>query len=425
MSITNSLYIGVSGLDAHSDAISIVGDNIANASTIGFKSERADFADMLGGQLDGQNLGGGASLLAPETIETQGALEQTGNPLDMAISGNGFFVVNGSHDGQNGNFYTRDGQFALDSAGNVVDQNGMNLQGYTIDPTGAVGKTIGDLQLGARQSPPVATTDAKMSVNLDSSSTAMMFDPANPSTSSNYSTSETVYDSLGKAHQANVYFDSNGAGGWTWHAMVDGGDLAGGTKGTPTQIAAGTMTFNSTGALAAQSTTSSSASFVGATPNQAINFSFGDDIASGGTGMAGSTQYSGTSTVTSTDIDGHSAGNLTNISISSDGKVTGTFDNGQTIAIAQVALASFANEQGLTSDGNQLYSESATSGQALVDAAGTGGRGSISQGALEQSNVDLGNELVTLIAYQRAYEANSKTVTTADQMMQDTTNLKQ
>ncbi len=425
MSITNSLYIGVSGLDAHSDAISIVGDNIANASTIGFKSERADFADMLGGQLDGQNLGGGASLLAPETIETQGALEQTGNPLDMAISGNGMFVVNGMHDGQNGNFYTRDGQFSLDSSGNVVDQNGMMLQGYAIDPTGAVSKTVGNLQLGARQSPPVATTDAKMSVNLDSGSTAMTFDPANPATSSNYSTSETVYDSLGTAHQANVYFDSNGARGWTWHAMVDGGDLAGGTKGTPTQIAAGTLTFNSTGALAAQSTTSSSASFVGATPNQAINFSFGDDIASGGTGMAGSTQYSGTSTVTSTDIDGHSAGNLTGISISSDGKVTGTFDNGQTIDIAQVALATFSNEQGLTREGDQLYSESATSGQALVDAAGTGGRGSISQGALEQSNVDLGNELVTLIAYQRAYEANSKTVTTADQMMQDTTNLKQ
>ena len=148
MSITNSLYIGVSGLDAHSDAISIVGDNIANASTVGFKSERADFADMLGGQLDGQNLGGGTSLLAPETIETQGALEQTGNPLDMAISGNGFFVVNGAHDGQNGNFYTRDGQFALDSSGNVVKtiQNaptGSGDQKFTWDGTDDAGNQAG------------------------------------------------------------------------------------------------------------------------------------------------------------------------------------------------------------------------------------------------------------------------------------------
>jgi len=184
------------------------------------------------------------------------------------------------------------------------------------------------------------------------------------------------------------------------------------------------MTFTTAGALQSQTTAASSANFLNATPGQAIAFNFGDDIASGGTGLAGSTQFAGTSAVSGTDIDGHAAGNLTDVRVNGDGTIEGIYDNGDKRTIAQVAIAAFQNEQGLSRDGDNLYSASATSGQALVDNPSTGKRGSISSGSLESSNVDLGNELVTLIAYQRAYEANSKTITTADEMMQSVTNLK-
>ena len=184
------------------------------------------------------------------------------------------------------------------------------------------------------------------------------------------------------------------------------------------------MTFDTTGKLATQATTASSASFVGATANQTIAFNFGDDLASGGTGLAGTTQFSGASTVTAVDVDGHGFGNLTDLQIADDGTVKGIFDNGDRIDLAKLALADFANNEGLERAGDGLMTETAASGAALVDVPGTGARGSLVSGALEGSNVDLGTELVTLIAYQRAFQANAKTVTTADEMMADVTNIK-
>jgi len=425
MSITDSLYIGVSGLTANGDAISVVGDNIANASTIGFKSERAEFSDLLGGEINGSRLGGGVMMGGTETMFTQGTIQQTGNPLDLAINGGGMFEVNGNHNGMTGSFYTRDGQFQLDNQGYIVNGQGLRLQGYTISSAGVRSPAPGDLPMGAQQSPAVATTSAKLTLNLDSGAVPpAAFDPANPSATSNYQTSMTVYDSLGAAHHVDVYMRSQGGGAWEWHAMVDGGDLTGGTKGTPTEIASGTLNFTSAGALQSQTTTASSASFLNATPNQAIAFNFGDDITSGGTGLAGTTQFAGTSTVNGLTIDGHGSGNLTDLSIASNGTITGVFDNGDRLVLGQVALGQFANEQGLTRQGDGLYSTTPASGPAVIDQPGQGSRGSLSSGALESSNVDIGNELVTLIAYQRAYEANSKTVTTADEMMQDVTNLK-
>ena len=426
MSITNSLYIGVNGLTAHGDAISIVGDNIANTSTIGFKRERAQFADMLGGELGAQRLGGGSRLGGTQTMFDQGAISTTGNPLDLAIRGGGMFVVKGSHGGQqDAQFYTRDGRMHMDNQGYVVNTGGLRLQGYMIDSAGTRATSPSDLPIGARQSPPVPTANAKLTLNLDAGAVPpAAWDPANPTTTSNYATSMTVYDSLGAAHHTEVYFRAQGAGAWEWHAMVDGGELTGGTAGTPTEIASGTMAFNAAGALQSQATTTSSASFVNAVGSQAIAFNFGDDIASGGTGLVGTTQFSGSSAVNGTDIDGHASGTLTDVVISDDGKIQGVFDNGDRIDLAQVSLAEFANEEGLVRGGDGLWSQSATSGQPLIDAVGVGARGSITSGSLEQSNVDLGNELVTLIAYQRAFQANAKTVTTADEMMNDVTNLK-
>lgn len=425
MSIFSSLYTGANGLAAHGDAIGIVGDDIANASTVGFKENRAVFEDMIGGAAsNGQNLGQGSRMSGPDTLFGQGTITNTGQPLDMAVQGNGFFVVKGNHSGVNGSYYTRDGQFKLDNTGTLVNGEGLKVQGYTIDATGKASQAVGDLVIGG-QSPPNATTKLSLAVNLDSASTPpAAWSAANPSGTSNYSTSATVYDSLGTAHRADIYFRDNGAGAWEWHAMVDGGELAGGTAGVPTEIANGTATFNTAGALQSQTTIASSASFVGATANQVIAFSFGDDIAAGGTGLAGSTQFAAPNTVNKLDQDGYGSGDLASVLVSSDGTITGKFSNGQSRPIARVALATFASEKGLQRAGSQLYTESQASGQALVDGAATGSRGSVVGSALEQSNVDIGNELVTLIAYQRAFSANAKTVSTADEMLQEVTQLK-
>jgi flagellar hook protein FlgE len=425
MSITNSLYIGISGLQAHGDAISIVGDNIANASTVGYKRNRASFEDVLGGELNSQRLGGGVMMTGPQTMWQQGAITRTDNPLDLAISGGGMFMVKGQHAGQNNQFYTRDGRFHLDNQGYVTNQSGLRLQGYAIDGRGTRSLSPGDLPLGARQSPPVATTKAAMRISLDSSSAVKpAWDPADPNATSNYGTSATVYDSLGAAHHVDVFFRAQGGGAWEYHAMVDGGDVTGGVAGTPVEIASGTMQFTTDGALQSQAVATSTADFVNATPGQAVAFNFGDDIASGGTGRAGTTQYTGTSAVNGLDVDGRSAGKLTDVQIADDGKISGLFDNGDKFELAQVSIADFANEDGLTRVGDGLVTATPASGAPLIDVPGTGARGSIVSGALEASNVDIGNELVTLIAYQRAFEANAKTVTTADEMMTDLNNLK-
>ena len=426
MSLNSTLYIGLSGLDATSNAIGVVGDNIANSSTIGFKSQKAEFSDMLGGAIGNDRLGGGVMLDATQTQFTQGQLQTTGNPLDLAIQGGGLFEVSGSNNGMPGNYYTRDGQFQMDSSGYIVNQDGMRLQGYTVDASGNRSASVGDLALGKTEAPAVPTANAKLTLNLNSNDTpptATPFDPTNSATY-NYQTSFTAYDSLGNAHSVQEYFVNNGNGSWTANAMVDGGDLTGGTKGVLTSIGSTQLQFNTDGSLQSQ-TGALTASFLNATPGQSIAMSFGDDIASGGTGFGGSTDFASADTVNGTSIDGRSAGNLTSLSVGSDGKVTGTYDNGQSMVIAQVAIASFQNEAGLTRQGNNLYAASATSGQPLVDAPGTGARGGIQSGALESSNVDVSNELVSLIAFQQAYEANSKTVTTADDMMQTAVQLKQ
>jgi flagellar hook protein FlgE len=324
------------------------------------------------------------------------------------------FVVSGTNDGVTGQFFSRNGQFQMDNTGKIVNQQGLALQGYAIDPaTGTRSNTIGDLDIGARTSPPVATTTAQATMQLDSTQPdadpAIPFDPANPK-SYTYATSEQVYDSLGNSHSVNMYYRKDAAGSWSYHATVDGSDV-GGTAGVQTEIGSGTLTFDTNGVLTAQTPTAGTANFVGATP-QSINFTFD-----------GSTQTANPSSTTSTNITGRPAGTITDMIIDSDGTITGKFSNGDSAKLAQVAVATFANEDGLQRDGNNLMTATTASGQALVDGASVGGRAAISQGALEESNVDLSTELVTMISYQRAFEANSKTVTTADEMMTDVVNL--
>lgn len=378
---------------------------------------------------NGQRVGGGVEMGGPETLLGQGSLQQTGRALDLAVRGRGLFALRGTHDGIEGTYYSRDGRFGLDKDGYISNPEGLRLQGYPIDSAGVASRTAGDLQLDLA-APPRATTSVTMGVGLDANSAVSPgFDPTDPTTYA-YQTQVTVYDSLGASHTADVYFVNNGGGQWEWHAMVDGGELNGGVAGTQTEIGTGTLTFNTDGTLQAEGGGPITADFIGATPGQTIALDLGDAIADGGTGLAGSSQFAGTdparptSQVKSLAQDGFGAGNLVDLSLAEDGTVTARFSNGNTRDVARVALAVFGSEEMLQRAGSQLFIQTNASGEPLLGAAGEGARGSISGGALEASNVDLGSELVTLIAYQRAFQANARTVTTADEMLAEIANLK-
>jgi flagellar hook protein FlgE len=433
MSLFSALSSGTAGLEASSAELSVVSNNIANASTVGFKVGRASFEDTLTQSVIGGNgqIGLGSQIQTVQKILTQGALTATGISTDLALQGNGFFIVNGSIDGQAGNFYTRDGEFTLDKSGYLVNLDGLRVQGYTANAAGTLTGLPGDLLVGNASAQPLATTTVTLKANLeaDDAVTAAAFDPADPSGTSNYSTSMTIYDSLGAAHQTEVYFHKSGDGTWDWHAMTDGGGLQGGTTGQLTEIASGDLTFDTQGRL---DTSSQNAAPVfnplGANAPQPLTFNFGD--ATGGapsttaTGLAGVTQFSSTSATTYIGQDGYGSGQLSSIKIDTLGDISGVFTNGQTRVLGQVAVASFSAADQMDSIGGNLYSQTQGSGQPVVGAAGTGGRATIVAGSLEQSNVDLSDQLVRLITSQRAYEANSKSITTADQLLSELIALK-
>lgn len=426
MSVWTSLYTGSSGLNAHSKALNVVGDNIANVSTVGYKSSSARFNDVLGKRtLGGQSLGAGVEMGNVVQQFGQGTFVHSGGSLDFAISGDGFFAMQGELDGVQGEYYTRDGRFTTDNEGFMVNQHGLRVQGYDLDPNGEVVGATGDISLG-QTVPPTPTNEVNFQLNLDAGEIPTgPFDPLDPGNTSNFSTSVTVYDSLGDSHRVDLYFENTGAGTWDWHAMVDGGELTGGTEGVATEIADGSLGFTTDGALDTEVLNASSADFVGATGSQVVNFEFGDAITTdGGTGLTGSTQYASSSTVEALDQDGMGPGELIDVMTAEDGTVTGVYTNGQTQPLARVAIAMFQAPGSLFRASDQLWSATRESGQVVMGEAGTGGRGAVSQGSLEGSNVDLGAELVTLIAYQRAFQANARTISTADEMLSEIANLK-
>jgi flagellar hook protein FlgE len=415
----------------------VVGDNIANANTIGFKGSRANFEDILARSLGGgaaEDIGLGSRLANVQRMMTQGALLGTGSTTDLAIKGNGFFIVRGSAEGMTGSFYTRAGQFHLDKDGKLVNVNGLVAQGYVVDAAGNLVKKLTDVQIPTSQMPPVTTTSAQIFANLDAGSTA----PTNPwpaspipgttnlSSVSNYQTTVTVYDSLGKAHTVNVYFRKEaGAGAWSWHALVDGGEVTGGTAGTWVEGATGTLSFDSQGRLMTEATSANDFDFLGAVQNQAIAFDFGDSVTTdGGTGLKGSTSFASKSVATYVNQNGYSSGSLSGITIEPNGTVSGVFSNGQRRTVGQVLLANFQSPESMQRIGGNLYVATTASGPALVGEAANGGLGAINAGSLEQSNVDLARQFVDMITFQRGFQANSRTITTADQMLQEVIGIK-
>lgn len=427
MSILSALNTGASGLDANSLELSVIGDNLANANTVGFKSSRAVFEDALAQTYIGEGptqVGLGTRLAAVQRVNTQGSLLTTNRATDLALDGSGYFVVKGDVDGHSGSFYTRAGQFTLDKNGYLTNLQGLRAQGYAADATGTLSPTVSDLKVSTNTASPQPTGNITVRANLNADEVVpAAWNAATPAATSNFTTSTGIFDSLGASHQVDVYFRKSAAGAWEWHAMTDGGGLNGGTAGTATEIAAGTMTFGTNGELTNMTTTTNNFTPLGATTPQALAFNFGT-ATPGGTGLDGITQFSATSAASFISQDGYASGELSSVTVDSQGQLVGAFSNGQTRVLGQVAVATFPAEEHLQRLGGNLLMADPQAGSPSVGAPGTGGHASIVAGALEQSNVDMANEFIRMIAAQRAFEANSKTITTADSLLSELMNLK-
>jgi flagellar hook protein FlgE len=438
MGLITALYTGASGLDGATTELTVVGDNIANSGTVGFKAARTVFADAMAQQLVGSSgqIGLGVKTLTVQKLFAQGGFTTTGLSTDVAIEGNGLFVVKGSHGGEDGTFYTRNGQFTIDKNGYLVNLEGLQVQGLQADATGTVTSgLLGAMQVGNASAPAKATDSITIRGNLNVTETVPVWNPTNPKATSNFTTSMTVYDSLGKPIQLDIYFCKNPAsppaagppmvpgtvagdsGDWTYHVMTDGVSLTGGTPGTATQVAEGTLRFDTAGKLISNTTTANNFTPVNAINPQTLVFNFGTGTAVGGSGLDGLTQYAAPSAVSFVTQAGSTSGSLASMTITQDGRIIGGFTNGQSRVLGQIILANFKAPDRLARVGASLYIEKPDSGPATLGTPATADRGSVTSGTLEQSNVDISQEFIRMIAAQRSFQANSKTLTTADQLL--------
>lgn len=402
-----SFQHGLSGLSAAAKNLDVIGNNVANANTVGAKSSRAEFADMYANSLTGLSAattGIGVSVSSIAQQFTQGDIVSTQNPLDMAINGRGFFRV--SQDGATQ--YTRNGQFRMDKDGYIVTAQGARLTGYQVDSNGTVSNgTPSDLRISTADISPKATTSARAQLNLDARDTVLTgtFDSANPSTYHS-AMSMSVYDSLGRDHQVSLYFRKTAGNTWEVHASADGTDIAG---------VASTLSFDSAGAMTSPTGPFNLTIPVGADAGGSMTF---------GMNLTSATQFGATFATTEISQDGYGTGRLSGFTADDSGMLIGRYSNGQTRPQGQIVLANFVNPQGLVPLGNNVWVEGGSAGQPTLGAPGSGILGSLEAGAVENSNVDLTAELVSMITAQRVYQANAQTIKTHDQLLQTIVNLR-
>jgi flagellar hook protein FlgE len=418
-----SFSAGLSGLNANGQYLAVIGNNLANINTIGFKSSAVTFMDLVsqtvgGSSVNPMQVGLGVVTGSISPVFSQGAIENTREATNVAIQGNGFFVVSDPN-GDGGLSYTRAGNFSLNNEGALVTPDGFRVQGYTAtDPvTGAIVTTGQPTDIvvppGVLREP-IMTSAFRTLSNLDVDAVA----------GTTFNTPVEIYDAVGASHVMTVTYTRTAAG-WDFEITVDGGEVTGGTAGTPFVLQAGSLTFDGTGQIA---------TIAGAAP---ADISFTTPAwttgASASTitwdlvdpnGVVSLTGYASPSATSSKSQNGAAAGMIDSISISADGSIIATFGAGQTVAVGQLALASFNNPKGLVKLGSNRYGESQAAGIPNVGIAGTGGRGTLIGSALEQSNVDIAQEFTQMILAQRGYQANSKTITVSDELLMDTLNLK-
>jgi len=520
----SSFFSGISGLLTNSQSINVVGNNIANVNTVGYKASRATFQDVLYQSITGASgtsqVGRGTTLSSVDTLFSQGSFESTSEATDLAIGGSGYFIVKSPDDDTK--YYTRAGQFRFDKEGYMVNPGGFILQGREIDR--ATKTPVGvskDIIISPEPSEPKKTEKIGMAVNLQSNAewkgnigslsgsgpiltvsassgkyirtgeyTAKVegttltltfkekgpdgedtgyenswtgtieagktytdwkgtgldittkssisdgtqiftvtgfkytYEDAtsNPTTTSNYSSSITVYDSLGQSHVVNVYFrkayEESGNSIWHWHAVIEAADSA---TGEDTLAGWGELVFNNKGTLmtGGNPVTVYFDFSQGAELNQPIALIFGRE-----SGGGASTQYPIASTTNFQAQDGYPPGVLQNVTVSQEGVISGHYSNGQIIDLYQITLANFNNPQGLQREGGNLFRETIESGPAYTNAPGSGGLGKINPNSLEQSNVDLATEFVKMIIAQRGFQANARVITSTDEILQELMNLK-
>lgn len=399
----------LSGINAAQADLGVTANNIANANTTGFKQSRAQFADYFssaGYGLSDTGIGGGVRVARVAQEFSQGAVNFTNNALDLAINGEGFFTVsnNGSLE------YTRAGAFGTDRNGYIVNAAGARLQAYPSN--GAAGfntAQLSDVQVSTADNPPAATSNITVGFNLPANAGVpanATFDATDP-TSYNHTTSVTVYDSLGSAHTANLYFvKSATANEWQMHTQIDGNAVSGPDS----------LVFSSSGALTTPA--NGALTLSGYTPTT------GAAAMTMGLNLTAATQYGNSFGVGALTQDGYATGRLSGLSISAEGVVQARYTNGQVAAIGQLAMANFANPQGLQQLGDGRWGETFGSGPVIRGQAGGTHFGQIQAGALESSNVDLTEQLVNMITAQRNFQANAQMIQTADQITQTIINLR-
>ena len=411
MDLLSGLYCGRESLITHGNALAVVSDNVANANTVGFKTDRTEFSDVLAESLGCVyspqfSSGNGVAANDVVTLFSQGPIEQTDEQYDFAIEGDGFFVV------RNGNeeYYTRAGNFLLDADGNLVTRTGESVMGYLGSDTTTL--TPIKIQSGMVAAAPSALVTLKG--NLDATNEISTV-PAGAATygqissAANFHTVTTVFDSQGIKRDVDLYFFKTGVNTWTATAYGDGGDL-GGTPGTPQQLGSTTMSFQPDGTQGTGATTALSI-----TP--AWSGSGGSTVSIDLSGMA---QFGSASALTSVTADGSSAGNIVGFEVDKSGLITGRLDSGSAITLGTVALAKFVNNQSLQKIGDNKFQATEYSSAANIGVGNTQGRGTIKNGALENSSVDTASEFIDVIRYQRGYQAGSQVVKTMNELISTT-----
>ncbi len=429
MGVLSSLWTGVSGLQAQGEGLSVVADNIANANTTAFKASRAEFQDIMSRNLkgiDGGNqMGRGVRIGAVNPILAQGNLDHTDRATDLAISGDGYFQVKGNE----GVAYTRDGSFHFDKSGHLTTTSGQKVQGFIANDKGQIETKMGDIKFPRALVNASPTKEINLDLNLDSRaiSNAKIFDAKDPFKTSDYATAVETFDSQGNKHMMNLFFNKGEDRTWTYRGLVDGKEVEGVSNDKASQLAQvceGKVKFTEDGKLQSQELTKSNFNFKGgAKQDQQIKISFGDDLKSGGKGE-GTKQFGKESDVITWRQDGYSAGTVTGLSFNDEGILTASYSNGQVLDLGQIVLAKFENPEALFKQGGNLYKQSRDSGEPSVGAARMSGRGSVMAKSLERSTVDLAAEFVTMITDQRAFQANAKTITTSDELLNEVIQLK-
>ena len=422
-SIINGLFSGRSGIASHGNAIAVVGDNISNSSTVGYKSSRAEFEDLIaGGQTAGKVVGSGSSTSAVSTIMDQGTLEFTGRTMDLAIDGNGFFIV---AEGAS-RYYSRAGNFKIDAAGYIVNQNNLAVLGFPQGGSGA----LEPLNVNSIAQSSVGTNAVGIAGNLDSAEPIVVApDPNVPTTFTAlnnlaaFSTVVDVFDSLGQAHTMTTFFFHTGVNQYTARAYVDSGDVdpQPATKGSPRQVGIGApatgnqivMSFNGSGQRVGAPT---APPFDGA---MSMSWNNGSDPSSITLDLHAFTQFSAPSNILAITQNGQGVGAVTSLNIEKNGDIFAILNNGQTAIIGAIGLANFANPEGLVRIGQQLLQQSPQSGEPIAGKPNSGTLGAVQSGSVELSTVDIANEFVKLITLQRGFQANSRIITTINQLLNE------